>query len=426
MKIHIIGCSGSGKTYLAKALSEKYNIPHFDLDDIQWDNNANGYGVKMPVEKHTELLNNILDNENWIIEGVYYAWVGKCFEYADKIYVLNIPKRVYTYRIIKRAIKRKLGPEKGKKETLKSVYNLLKWTNTFQKKNMVEIRKILSAYPEKTVWLKNRKEVKRVIYGKANSMTFEERKALVKSYLGKTVDIKIDRPIGYVHKKENYSLTYPINYGYIPGVLGGDGEELDVYLLGVNEPVMEYTAKIIGIAHRENDIEDKLIAAPTNKVFYQNDIAEAIHFQEQYYKTTVEAIYEKSAGAVVYTVLDGMIKYLLIKSQNGDIGFPKGHVEQGENEETAALREIYEETSIKAELTGDFKAKIEYTMPNGKSKTVIYFTAEYTNQTPKHNKCFEHNEYMLLEYGAALNSLTFENTKKILAKADEFINNCKD
>ncbi len=121
-------------------------------------------------------------------------------------------------------------------------------------------------------------------------MTFEERKALVKSYLGKIVDIKIDRPIGYVYKKEKYSLTYPINYGYIPGVIGGDGEELDVYLLGVNEPVTEYKAKIIGIAHRENDVEDKLIASPIDKVFYQNEIAEAIHFQEQYYKTHIEII----------------------------------------------------------------------------------------------------------------------------------------
>ena len=257
-------------------------------------------------------------------------------------------------------------------------------------------------------------------------MTYEERKALVKSYLGKTVDIKIDRPIGYVHKKENYCLTYPINYGYIPGVIGGDGEELDVYLLGVNEPVTEYKAQIIGIAHREDDVEDKLIAAPTDMVFYQNEIAEAIHFQEQYYKTAIESIYEKSAGAVVYTVSEDKIKYLLIKSQNGDIGFPKGHVEQGENEEAAALREIYEETSIKAEPTDDFKTEIEYTMPNGKSKTVIYFTASYTNQTPKHNDGFEHNEYMLLEYDAALNSLTFENTKEILIKANEFINNCKD
>ena len=257
-------------------------------------------------------------------------------------------------------------------------------------------------------------------------MTFEERKALVKFYLGKTVDIKIDRPIGHVHKNENYSLTYPVNYGYIPGVLGGDGEELDVYLLGVDKPVTEYRAKIIGIAHRENDVEDKLVAAPTDIIFYQNEIAEAIHFQEQYYKTTVEAIYEKSAGAVVYTVSDGKIEYLLIKSQNGDVGFPKGHIEQGENEESAALREIYEETSIRAELTDDFKAKIEYTMPNGKIKTVIYFTAVYANQMPKHNDGFEHNEYMLLEYDVALKSLTFENTKEILTKANEFINTCKD
>lgn len=163
MKIHIIGCSGSGKTYLAKALSKKYNIPHFDLDDIQWDNNADGYGIKMPIEKRTELLNNILRNDSWIIEGVYYAWVGKCFEDADKIYVLDIPKRVYTYRIIKRTIKRKLGLEKGKKETLKSVYNLLKWTDTFQNKSMVEIRKLLSHHTQKTMWINNRKEVKRII-----------------------------------------------------------------------------------------------------------------------------------------------------------------------------------------------------------------------------------------------------------------------
>ena len=163
MKIHIIGCSGSGKTYLAKALSDKYNMPHFDLDDIQWDNNADGYGVKMPIEKRAELLNNILKNDSWIIEGVYYAWVGKCFEDADKIYVLDVPKRVYTYRIIKRALKRKLGFEKGKKETLKSVYNLLKWTNVFQNKNMVEIKEILNRYSDKTVWINNSKDVQKIV-----------------------------------------------------------------------------------------------------------------------------------------------------------------------------------------------------------------------------------------------------------------------
>lgn len=123
-----------------------------------------------------------------------------------------------------------------------------------------------------------------------NTDSYEKRKALVKSYLGKTVKIEIDRPIGYVHKKENYSLTYNINYGYIPGVLGGDNEELDVYLLGVDHPVREYTAKIIGIAHRRNDVEDKLIAAPEGAHFSRDEIIDALNFQEQYYNTYIETI----------------------------------------------------------------------------------------------------------------------------------------
>lgn len=121
-------------------------------------------------------------------------------------------------------------------------------------------------------------------------MTFDERKAQVKSYLGKVVDIEIDRPIGFVHKKEQYSLHYPINYGFIPGVLGGDGEELDVYLLGVDKPVKKYRCRIIAVAHRENDVEDKLVAAPIGMNFTADEIATVIHFQEQYYKTTIEVI----------------------------------------------------------------------------------------------------------------------------------------
>ena len=63
MKIHIIGCSGSGKTYLAKDLSKKFNIPRFDLDDIKWDNITNSYGVKMPINKRNALFEEILKND---------------------------------------------------------------------------------------------------------------------------------------------------------------------------------------------------------------------------------------------------------------------------------------------------------------------------------------------------------------------------
>ncbi|MBQ7336169.1 MAG: inorganic diphosphatase [Clostridia bacterium] len=100
--------------------------------------------------------------------------------------------------------------------------------------------------------------------------------------------IGIDRPIGYVHHKEKYDLVYPINYGFIPGVLGGDGEEMDVYLLGVAEPVEEFDAHIIAIVHRENDVEDKLVGAPEGMTFTAEEIADAVHFQEQYYDSYVE------------------------------------------------------------------------------------------------------------------------------------------
>lgn len=121
-------------------------------------------------------------------------------------------------------------------------------------------------------------------------MTFEERKAQVKSYLGKTVTIKIDRPIGYIHKKEKYSIEYPINYGFIPDVFGGDGEELDVYLLGLNMPVSEAECRIIAIVHRHNDIEDKLVGAPHGLNFSEEEIEKAICFQEQYYDTEIEVL----------------------------------------------------------------------------------------------------------------------------------------
>ena len=165
MKIHIIGCSGTGKTYLARKLSKKYNIQHYDLDDIQWANSADGYGLKMPVNKREELLKQILIQESWIIEGVYYAWVTESFQMADVIYILDLPSYIYKYRIIIRFIKRKLGIEKGKNETFKSVYNLLKWTGKYQNNNLKEIKKILKEYESKVIWISDSREIDKIIKG---------------------------------------------------------------------------------------------------------------------------------------------------------------------------------------------------------------------------------------------------------------------
>ena len=163
MKIHIIGCSGTGKTYLAKKLSNKYNIPRYDLDNIYWDNSSEKYETKTEFEKRDKLLQKILEKDSWIIEGIYYKWLEQSFKNADIIYILDLPKYIYKFRIIKRFIKRKLKLEAGKKETLKSLLDLLKWTDEFQKKDMKEIIKILEKYKEKVHFIKSKKEIDKIL-----------------------------------------------------------------------------------------------------------------------------------------------------------------------------------------------------------------------------------------------------------------------
>ena len=163
MKIHIIGCSGTGKTYFAKRLSNKYNIPHYDLDNIYWDNSSQKYGIKTKVEKRDKLFQNILEKDDWIIEGIYYKWLEQSFKNADIIYILDLPKYIYKFRIIKRFVKRKLKLETAKKETLKSLLDLLKWTDKFQDEDMKEIIKILEKYKEKVYFVKSKKEIKEIL-----------------------------------------------------------------------------------------------------------------------------------------------------------------------------------------------------------------------------------------------------------------------
>ena len=151
MKIHIIGGPGSGKTYLAEKLSKELGIQHYDLDELQWDNKSDSYGVKREPDERDRLLADVLSHEDWIIEGVYYAWCQQCFADADKIYVLRVPRYQYKYRIIRRYVRRKLGLEQGKKETLRSLSQLLKWADKYQQVNLVEIRNLLAPYSDKVV-----------------------------------------------------------------------------------------------------------------------------------------------------------------------------------------------------------------------------------------------------------------------------------
>lgn len=104
--------------------------------------------------------------------------------------------------------------------------------------------------------------------------------------IGDVVSVTVDRPMGSFHP-EHKDIFYPINYGYIKGVIAPDGEEQDAYILGVDKPVEKFTGKIIAIIHRLDDVEDKWVVCPENMTFSKEEIGEQVKFQEQFFETEI-------------------------------------------------------------------------------------------------------------------------------------------
>ena len=104
--------------------------------------------------------------------------------------------------------------------------------------------------------------------------------------IGQTIKVTIDRPLGSFHPNHP-DMYYPVNYGYVEGIIAPDGEEQDVYVLGVDKPLKEFTGRVIAVIHRFDDVEEKWVAAPENVRFTKEEIMEQVHFQERFFKSEV-------------------------------------------------------------------------------------------------------------------------------------------
>ena len=132
--------------------------------------------------------------------------------------------------------------------------------------------------------------------------------------------------------------------------------------------------------------------------------------------------HEVSSGAVVFTRKENDVYFVIVKSLEGNYGFPKGHIEGMETEKETALREIYEEIGIRPQIIDGFRTMDEYIIPNKEEiiKEVIYFVAEYDNQ----QICYQEEELdgaYLIKYEDAMEVLNFDSSKRILSEAKDFI-----
>lgn len=136
--------------------------------------------------------------------------------------------------------------------------------------------------------------------------------------------------------------------------------------------------------------------------------------------------FEKSCGAVVYTVTQEGLKYLLVCEKNGFWGFPKGHMEHGETEQETARREIKEETALDVKFINGFRTMDEHSLAREghpeRIKQTVYFLAEYEDQDYQPQET-EVANIELMDYDSAIAAFQFESFRRILAKAKTFLGN---
>ncbi len=237
--------------------------------------------------------------------------------------------------------------------------------------------------------------------------------------LGLRVTVMVDRPLGSRHPRCPDLVYSGVNYGYVPGVIGGDGHEQDVYILGVDHPLERFEGRVIAVIRRADDVEEKWVAAPEGMVFFEPEIRAAVHFVEQYFQTSYRCLFEKACGAVLFTGEGESRRYLLVRGDSGHVGFSKGHIEPGEEEKVTALREVLEETGLSPELLSGFRREYAYRLPMGTHKLGVFFLGRFEGEAVYQQE--EILEGLLLPYGAALDALNFEPDREVLRAAETFL-----
>ncbi len=150
-KIHIIGSVGSGKTTLARKLSQQFGIPYYELDNVVRERRPDG-DVKRTPEERDVVFHQIVNLDQWIVEGVHSGWVNRGFEQADLILFLDPPMNQRRYRIIRRFIMQKLRLEKAHyKPTWKIFWKMFEWNRSFEYETKPEILKTLHTFSDKVI-----------------------------------------------------------------------------------------------------------------------------------------------------------------------------------------------------------------------------------------------------------------------------------
>ncbi|MCZ8514529.1 hypothetical protein O9H85_19300 [Paenibacillus filicis] len=149
IKIRIIGSCGSGKSYIARAISGRYGIPCYELDNLVWDRQYES--KKFPAEVRDAMLLKAMDQPSWVIEGVHYKWGTESFARADYIFVLQPNRLVRDFRVIKRFFLTCAGFEvRNYTQTFGGLLKMMfRWNYNYDRKDIHRVLELTGPYSEK-------------------------------------------------------------------------------------------------------------------------------------------------------------------------------------------------------------------------------------------------------------------------------------
>lgn len=209
---------------------------------------------------------------------------------------------------------------------------------------------------------------------------------------------------------------------YSAYVSGNSIQNRSAYVVSRKQRLDEYfDGIVIAVAEFENIQDEKLIVAPYGEVFYEPELREYISRLKNIKLKSISCLYEKSCGAIIFYRNRRNTKVLLVKNNNGRYwSFPKGHIEQGENEEETAIREIKEETGLDVTIVKNFREISEY-CPFGKiRKRVVFFLAQAFTDNVKIQE-EEIDSYIWVDLQQARKLCTYDNDLRIIEKAETAI-----
>lgn len=281
--IHIYGASGSGTSTLGRKISEELGYKFMDTDDYFWIPTNPQYTMKRSKEERLALMKkDISENDKVVISGSLVDWGDELIPLFTLAIRLITETEIRIERLKARE-KQKFGERIMPGGDMYTQHmEFIEWARKYDN-GSVNMR----SKAKHDEWQKLLK-CKQIVLNGADDLeeNFKKVQRSMDSVIGRTVTVTVDRPLGSYHP-EHKDMYYPINYGYVEGIMAPDGEEQDAYILGVDEALDKFIGTVIAVVHRNDDVEEKWVVAPAGMTYTKQEIKEKIRFQEQYFDSEI-------------------------------------------------------------------------------------------------------------------------------------------